>query len=222
MGLIEIEQVLNLWLNGEREPTQEQKDALKLRYGRRENGAWGWISDEASRLVERAYYTKQGYVECPREGCDFWVEPSDKRIQQRVQCQKCHFTFCTRCTRAYHFGCTCDEVMTLSRLWLEWRERGLMQYLQEMAQQDSHYAQAMAEFQQKKQQYDRDVAVAAENFKNLQLDEQTKAQSARLCPHCGRVVQKLSGCDAMVSRCCSNTSMYLCNRPRFKSLGPLL
>ena len=38
---------------------------------------------------------------------------------------------------------------------------------------------------------------AEEQFKNLQQDEKWKEQHCRLCPHCGKVIYRVDGCDSM-------------------------
>lgn len=38
----------------------------------------------------------------------------------------------------------------------------------------------------------------AQRYNELLADENFKAQTCRLCPHCQRVTERISGCDSMV------------------------
>jgi len=196
--MIEIEDILNLWFKEDNPPTEEEVQKLGLRWGERVNGGKGWVSDVASRLIQRALLTTMGSVECPSPGCGNWVQPLMRGAAERCACETCGLHYCTGCLRPYHYGCKCDEVVTLQRLWVDWKERGLERYLEEMAREDAGFSDAMADFRRRKEEHDADAALAADNFQNLLRDEQEKARTCRRCPSCHRTVQKIDGCDSMV------------------------
>jgi len=122
-------------------------------------------------------------IRCKQEGCQNAV-----LVQQK--CRECFAcpcgapSFCTQCGEIpYHYHADCASVKALRERWLDWvreaqkarkREQAALRALLERCRQD----------------------------RDLREDENWKATHCRLCPHCGRIVEKIDGCDSM--RCGSN------------------
>jgi len=75
-------------------------------------------------------------------------------------------------------------------------ERG--NYWQARAQQDASYRTQLEDYQRERAANEQRNEELRQRYNELVADEQYKAQNCRLCPHCRRVVQHLSGCDLMV------------------------
>jgi hypothetical protein len=123
----------------------------------------------------------------------------DRRREIICPDRECRGSFCGNCfATPYHFKIQCEEVVNYTRAWADWCQRGKREFMAAVASQDENYRRQLAEFDAniKKQVEDR------QNFERrmqeLQADEQYKAANCRSCPHCGRTVQKLDGCNSMV------------------------
>jgi hypothetical protein len=88
--------------------------------------------------------------------------------------------------------------MRYTRLWTEWLAHGREQYLQQTQAQNAQYQNQLQQFQKEKSKHDQEVKEAQDRFRELQQNEEWKAKHCRLCPNCGRVIQKLDGCDSMM------------------------
>ncbi|KAF2813769.1 uncharacterized protein BDZ99DRAFT_459524 [Mytilinidion resinicola] len=121
--------------------------------------------------------------------------------QERVECPKCRYTFCSLCNEDYHYRCTCQELKQYRNIWTAWLRKGRNDYQSTVAQQErrqkQQYEKQTKEFVAAQKKHEEDRAAALRAFETLQQDEQYKARSARMCPHCGRVVEKITGCDTM-------------------------
>lgn len=125
-------------------------------------------------------------VRCSRPEC------SNAVLMQRDQRQAfcCHACgadpFCTRCRQApFHFHGSCGQVQPLREQWAEWISGGREDYhgrARIAAQNDSR---------------NRALHEALERHRELEADEQWKAQNCRLCPNCQRPISKVDGCDSM-------------------------
>lgn len=153
-------------------------------------------------------YRDMGYVRCV--GCTganedgFWFELPEAAeglngTRQFVKCPCCEVEFCGRCrSRPYHFGCTCKEVLELSRKWLEWTESGREAYMSELAQQGAQYKVLLSQYQEGKEAFDKENRTVRQRYLELIENERWKEQHCKLCPGCDRVVEKIDGCDSMV------------------------
>ena len=107
------------------------------------DGSYGWLSEKVSEAFLRKGKIDAGCIECPNGRCGYWVEPTRPLEKQKVDCPKCLTAFCTLCKRPYHYRCGCDDVMTITKQWLEWQQHGREPYLTHMAQEDSSYQSAL-------------------------------------------------------------------------------
>eukprot|EP01038_Epipyxis_sp_PR26KG_P008068 gene8068-10931_t len=129
-----------------------------------------------------------------------WFDLGDTRFdRQRVDCPRCRTSFCSLCQRTpFHYRSKCEEVLGYSRAWLEWLGGGRDIYLHEMRRRDEQYQQQAEDYNQKRENYEKDVAAAEARFQELVQYEQYKQGHCKQCPSCHRVIEKLSGCDSMV------------------------
>jgi len=135
-----------------------------------------------------------GFVKCR---CDFWMATASENVRERerVDCPSCNYVFCSLCNADYHYRCSCKELARYRNIWVAWMQQGRVASDAQKAQQETQTREFLDA--QKKYQEDRDTAI--KNLQTLTQDEQFKAQTSKRCPHCTRVVQKIEGCDAMVS-----------------------
>jgi hypothetical protein len=122
--------------------------------------------------------------------------------QERVACPKCQYTFCSLCNEDYHYRCTCQQLKQYRNIWTAWLRKGRKDFESVEArlerQQKQQFEKQTKEFIAAQKKHEEDRAAALRAFETLQVDEQYKARSAKMCPHCGRVVEKITGCDAMM------------------------
>lgn len=138
----EVEQVLNRYKPVSSLPTEDRR-VWKFHRGKLVDGKYGWLSERVTDAFLRKGKIDLGCIECPTGGCGYWVEPSRPREKQRMDCPKCLSAFCSLCKRPYHYRCACDEVMTITKQWLEWQQHGREPYLMQMAMEDSSYQNAL-------------------------------------------------------------------------------
>lgn len=141
----------------------------------------------------------QGLTVCPIGGCGFAVSVrrgKDRRV--KCDCQKCGYSFCTKCGKLYHYHSDCEDLITIQRIWLEWCRSGRERYITQVAQEDESYTQALDEYKRESAKHQAEVQVAERNWETLQGDEYFKQTSCRHCPSCQRVIQRITGCDSMV------------------------
>jgi hypothetical protein len=75
-------------------------------------------------------------------------------------------------------------------------ERG--NYWQARAQQDANFRAQFEDYERQKAANEQRNDELHKRYNDLLVDENYKAQNCRVCPHCGRVVQHLGGCDLMI------------------------
>jgi len=153
-----------------------------------------------NRLLIAKFHRELGHIRCV--GCigddehSVWFEIEDTKNKLEVRCPRCQTSFCCQCNATpYHFHCSCDEVMSYSRAWLEWNLTGRQEYLQRLAQENSAFLQLLTQYQH---QMNEEIHQANKRFMELQQDEDYKSKHCKRCPKCNRTVEKLSGCDLMM------------------------
>lgn len=67
-----------------------------------------------------------------------------------------------------------------------------------MAEEDESYKEALEKYKRDSAKHQAEMKTAETNWQILQGDEQFKQTSCRHCLHCKRVIQRITGCDAMV------------------------
>jgi hypothetical protein len=143
-------------------------------------------------LLQRAF-NQGGFVKCR---CDNVMATFDPRAQEqeRCDCPKCNYVFCSLCNGDYHYRSTCTELARYRNIWVAWMQQGRINFEQQKRQVEQQTQEYLAA--QKKFQEDRTIAI--QNLEILRQDEELKAKTSKRCPHCTRVVEKIKGCDAMV------------------------
>mmetsp|Transcript_8402 Transcript_8402/g.23684 ORF Transcript_8402/g.23684 Transcript_8402/m.23684 type:complete len:567 (-) Transcript_8402:143-1843(-) len=117
----------------------------------------------------------EGCIGCPTPDCTNYVVVSDPKLKTQCVCSGCRFDFCSLCREAYHYGpFTCQEVKALEMAWVEWQSKNRKQQVQ----------QRMMELERRRIE--------------LERDEVWKEKNLRLCPKCGRGIEKTGGCSSMV------------------------
>lgn len=134
--------------------------------------------------LQQAVSQLVGRVECPNPDCQN-VVVCDPGVRQQVTCSCGWPSFCSCCRQQYHWNKDCSEVGMLREQWVRWVTEGRQQY-------HGRVRDAALALQQQ--------TAAQESLRRqreLEEDERYKAEHCRCCPSCGRLVQKLSGCDSM-------------------------
>ncbi|CAF3501844.1 unnamed protein product [Rotaria sp. Silwood1] len=140
----------------------------------------------------------RGVIKCPNQACKWVAEAQNPNDRFQVQCPLCGYEFCSLCNQQYHFRTTCQQIPEITQRWFFWcnTERG--NYWQARAQQDASFREQLEDFERQRAANIQRNQELAQRYNELLADENFKAQNCRLCPHCQRVVQRLSGCDSMV------------------------
>mmetsp|Transcript_32508 Transcript_32508/g.44565 ORF Transcript_32508/g.44565 Transcript_32508/m.44565 type:complete len:639 (-) Transcript_32508:254-2170(-) len=130
------------------------------------------------------------------------LEPAQPLPGRLVICPRCRTHFCLRCkTSPYHFHCSCNDQMAYARAWLDWANKGRFRALLTRATMDSTFKSLTKKYEKylEATQAPESQALmdATRRFAELVADEALKARTCKRCPHCQRVVEKLSGCDSM-------------------------
>jgi hypothetical protein len=134
--------------------------------------------------LQRAVDQLANRVECPNPECRNVVlcEPGER---QRVQCQCGWPPYCSQCRQLYHGRGECSEVGVLREHWANWVTDGRRNY------------HGQLEVAARTLEQSRSIEDSLRRQRELEADEQYKAEHCKSCPQCGRIVQKLDGCDHM-------------------------
>lgn len=141
-------------------------------------------------LSHRALQQLPDMISCPNPSCKERLV-CEGPFRQKHSCSCGHPPFCTGCGQLYHHHVDCAAVGSLQERWLAWLSRG----------RDERKASEVS-FESFRAERVQALEVLAQRRRDLEEDEKWKAENCRLCPHCSRVVEKISGCDSMV--CGSN------------------
>lgn len=166
------------------------------------NGQRGWKSQLVSRIYMEKIITEGGFIECPQEGCGWFVEAHQARRfdanTQEIVCQKCGFRFCAECKKMSHLNTPCEQMLSYARQWDEWLETGRPRALEKMAQVDQQFGAALQAHNAMKEQHEADMRNRKTQYEQMLADEKWKEKNCKRCPHCQFVVNKLDGCNEMV------------------------
>lgn len=153
-------------------------------------------------LFRNVGFAEAGAVGCPVADCEGFVIPNrvDNIImRERADCQACKATFCPVCQKTpYHYRTTCDEANKIKINWEWWLAEGKANHGVQSADQKAAFKKSVKVYKSEMAKRAQEKALLDKRFEDLQRDEQWKAQHCRHCPACGRAVEKLQGCDAMV------------------------
>ena len=116
---------------------------------------------------------------CPTPECKNWTYSSDS-IDRFGRCNMCGESICTSCGKRYHHCGNCKDLNQIFNKWNEWVLRGRKQFNEQT---------------QKQLQREEEIK---QRLEELKRDEAWKVQNLKLCPNCGRGIEKLSGCNSMV------------------------
>lgn len=135
--------------------------------------------------LDRAVKKISGVIGCPTPGCSNYVILSNEDLSRKVRCycDGCGSNFCSHCRKIYHYHCDCEEIPFYTERWIEWCTKRRTTYLT-----DKEKAIKMYEHNKE----------LAKNYEDLKADEDYKEANGRLCPHCGRIIVKVDGCDSMI------------------------
>lgn len=196
--VLEQDEILRIIDRGYAERLHEQPDFTPFLRGKTQEQ----LKDTAKALIFKRANQLLGFMRCPAchaaDGSEFWFAPDPGLL--RIVCPNptCGREFCSSCNLSpYHYHCSCAEVVQYTRAWNDWCEGGRNSYVAEMNAQDKDFAKRKAEFDRAQQHHASEVAAARRNYDILVQDEQSKAQTCKLCPHCKKIVWKLDGCNSM-------------------------
>lgn len=167
--------------------------------------ALGILEEDAAVLVARDQLlrkklrmARQGAFPCIRGACEGWIVPKRPGVAEPVACGACEAIFCSICKQQpYHYHCSCEQVMPTTRLWQDWLREGGEKYLQHISVHEASYASFLSEAKERRTQQHKLLREAEERLSELERMEEWKEHHCRHCPSCGRLVEKLDGCDLM-------------------------
>eukprot|EP00029_Vermamoeba_vermiformis_P003794 TRINITY_DN14326_c0_g1_i1.p1 TRINITY_DN14326_c0_g1~~TRINITY_DN14326_c0_g1_i1.p1 ORF type:complete len:390 (-),score=25.57 TRINITY_DN14326_c0_g1_i1:99-1268(-) len=142
-------------------------------------------------LLNRSIIEKSNAVACPGKDCTFYIYPSDESICEACPCPRCKIDFCSKCKREYHWRSDCTAVSNIEQRWLNWCLQGRQQHWQQKEQKRKEA------YDQAKSLHEKTNAELKKRFEDLNKDEEYKKKMCKSCPNCGRIVEKLAGCDLM-------------------------
>lgn len=187
----------------------------------------GWVSGRLRQACLRRASRLEGItVVCP-EGHEADAPSRGWSGMTRCLVESCRFhalPFCSQCLNQAHYGVrSCDDMPQVTDEWVRWCRDGRGDFLRQTAQFNAQFRTRLEQFDQLREQHQRDMAGAVRNQQDLQQDEAWKAVHCRLCPNCNSVVWKTDGCDSMrcgqnyhggdVQRGCGQTFRWPAARP---------
>ena len=135
-------------------------------------------------VLHAAISSMAGNVACPTQGCENWMIVEDMTQKVRCSCSACASSFCSLCRGPYHYGTTtCQEVKEKELQWMHWQ-----------AQYKVQRASMTREMEKKLSDRQQEITV---RLKDLAADEEWKANNCKMCPNCGRLIQRTEGCSSM-------------------------
>lgn len=133
-------------------------------------------------------------VKCPTPNCKMYVVLRDAKERSNIRCTGCSASFCSHCRGAAHYRTSCADVQAMMTVWLQWRtERGPAYRLQQ-----AHLRTQAAEHATDVKRVRDENQILLTAYRQLEADERAFEQTCKLCPSCGRRIQRTEGCDAMV------------------------
>lgn len=133
----------------------------------------------------------KNYVGCPIRGCPGYIHKEDLNERACLLCSVCHFEFCPNCQKMHHGKTSCDDYAKLYGDYLKWDVTGRNERLRKKG----IVIAATRDAEEKQRRRDEELK---QRLRELQADENWKAQTCKYCPSCHRVVYKVDGCDSMV------------------------
>eukprot|EP01125_Pyxidicula_operculata_P020613 TRINITY_DN7651_c0_g1_i1.p1 TRINITY_DN7651_c0_g1~~TRINITY_DN7651_c0_g1_i1.p1 ORF type:complete len:572 (-),score=78.86 TRINITY_DN7651_c0_g1_i1:74-1552(-) len=141
--------------------------------------------EEYREIVLMQGLSKLPVVACPGVGCKNFIEMSNPNVPEKCICS-CGSTFCSMCKQPFHYGMDCQQYITSTASWVHWIQTGRPNY------------HGRDEYQREKLRVEQRNKDLVARYNELVIDEQWKEQNCHACPHCGRPIQRLEGCDSMV------------------------
>eukprot|EP00750_Incisomonas_marina_P020082 INCI3707.1.p1 GENE.INCI3707.1~~INCI3707.1.p1 ORF type:complete len:547 (+),score=78.44 INCI3707.1:220-1860(+) len=126
-------------------------------------------------------------IACPEPGCPGFMENLRPSVRSRLVCPECRHAVCNHCKGPYHIKLCCAEVGPTTDRWLQWGMSDRAKYWKMYKDLEVQQSKFAAEHRHARQRAD-----------ELKMDEEWKMQHCKLCPHCGKVVNKQDGCNQMV------------------------
>ena len=133
------------------------------------------------------------YIGCPRPNCPQYVEATTPGMAERCVCPSCgpRFAYCSLCKEKYHGkSLSCEDAKTVERSWVQWLTTDRDKYMKRAGLEQRRRAKAAEKFTKATQD-------AARRLEEEEQDEAWKESHCKTCPHCGKVVYKVDGCDSM-------------------------
>ena len=159
-------------------------------------------------IMQSALAGNEFMVACPGAGCKSYVEvavmenPKTRKlvkVRECVRCSSCRTSFCPKCgATPYHFNTQCEEIATLRGEYTEWMTRGRQAFLRQRAEMDASFRKQLQDYEADKARVEAEKRQLEVVAQQAAADEAYKAQNCKMCPSCGRIVQKTGGCDSMV------------------------
>eukprot|EP00761_Pharyngomonas_kirbyi_P011539 gb/GECH01011564.1/.p1 GENE.gb/GECH01011564.1/~~gb/GECH01011564.1/.p1 ORF type:complete len:646 (+),score=202.14 gb/GECH01011564.1/:1-1938(+) len=136
-----------------------------------------------------------GCITCPR--CDHPVDvDSNQRI--RVECPSCQHRYCSKCRRDYHVWGSCKDLPAIEGQWAQWNTTGRQKRWDQLEENEKQYRQAQKQHESNREAVEQRNRDLKQRFDELKADEEWKANNCKLCPNCGRVINRMQGCNSMV------------------------
>eukprot|EP00041_Stephanoeca_diplocostata_P034766 m.1202266 g.1202266 ORF g.1202266 m.1202266 type:complete len:400 (-) comp24576_c0_seq47:2641-3840(-) len=155
------------------------------------------IHAQITKSYLKVALTSMKVVACPRPGCNNSLMPTAETTAENCKCS-CGMEYCSLCQEPFHYGqMSCTEAADIGRTWYWWLDQGHGRYLRHKAAADASFAAALEEHEARRRNFDDEVVQAMQRRKELEADEGWKVANCKRCPHCKRVINRISGCSQM-------------------------
>jgi hypothetical protein len=120
-----------------------------------------------------------------------------KRI--KVDCPVCQVSFCSSCSQfPYHYSCDCEEVLPLTKGWLEWLQGKQEEYLKQLKESkmkgfETLYDDYLIEKEKKEQADKKEKSLEiGQKLEEMISNEKGMQNTCKICPKCGIPAVKVS------------------------------
>ncbi len=143
-----------------------------------------------------SHYMNDFTIHCYDSNCDGYlqVDRSVRSVPMPLECPKCHKKVCSFGNHEGHYNTTCVEYQRLKFEYDQWKYDGKEKRYQQRCLFDKEFDQWSVD----KTEFEAEKRRIEENYRTEYQTEEQLSFSARLCPHCQRIIQKVDGCDLMV------------------------
>lgn len=143
----------------------------------------------------------ESFVTCPSANCFNAVEVGVKpdpstgkliKIRECVTCSTCATSFCPKCGASpYHYKAECEDIQSLRGDYNEWLARGRSTFLRQRAEVDARFQAQLRQYESDTTRVEVEKRQSALAAQQTAADESYKVAHCKMCPSCGRIVEKI-------------------------------